>query len=103
MSLTARPRVPQGCREHQGKEELRQAVGGIWAAEGRTNVHLCLNVLVDETADARAVARSTLVIVAATPPFAILGVSAIAQDLMKTEGEWKVESRTVSNLTLGST
>jgi hypothetical protein len=84
--------------DHHGKDGLRRSVGSIWAAEGDTTAHLCLNVVIDETGDRQAVVRSILLIVGAADPRTLVDLVAITQDVVKTGPDWKVSRRDVRNL-----
>ncbi len=83
--------------EIAGTEALRRAVGPIWASEGATSVHLTLNAVIDppDGGSNRAVVRSILLIVRGGDPPAIRNVSDIVQHVVKTNGSWRVERRSV--------
>jgi hypothetical protein len=80
-----------------GTEALRRSVGPIWASEGAASAHLTLNAVIDPDADGseRAVVRSILLIVVDGSPPAIRGLSNIVQHVVKADGSWRIERRSV--------
>jgi uncharacterized protein (TIGR02246 family) len=83
---------------HAGREALRAAVGPVWAAEGPATLHLTLNPVIEEMEDdraRRAVARSVLLIVAPGSPAALHTAAPITQVLVRRNGSWKIDRRTV--------
>jgi hypothetical protein len=82
--------------EQSGKAALRQGVGPVWHAEGTTSVHLTLNAVVDEIEGSpdRAVTTSTLVILRGSD-LGIASVWTIVQHVIRAEGRWLIERRTV--------
>jgi hypothetical protein len=82
--------------EQSGKAALRQGVGPVWQAEGTTSVHLTLNAVIDEIEGSpdRAVTTSTLVILRGSD-LGIAGVWTIVQHVVRAEGRWLIERRTV--------
>ena len=86
--------------EHRSKEALRQSVGPIWQKEGAASVHLTLNAMIEPMIDEsdRAVARSMLVILSVGPAISVYNVSSIVQYLIKTNGVWLIERRSVHSI-----
>jgi hypothetical protein len=82
---------------HAGREAMRAAVGPIWEAEGPASMHLTLNATVHprEKDRLRAMVTSVLVIVRASPPPSIHSVAQISQDVVKLDGLWRIERRSV--------
>jgi hypothetical protein len=99
--FTDNPRLVGAMGEHVGSDDLRRAVGPIWAAEGEATAHLSLNVVVDEVDRERATVHSLLVILGATPPFPVVGVSAITQQVVNIGPEWRIELRAVGEVGSG--
>jgi ketosteroid isomerase-like protein len=85
---------------HQGKAALQEIVGRVWNAEGPATRHLTLNAVLDVISDPPLVvlATSTLLIVSAGPTPAITTVSAISQQVIKIDDNWKIRRRTVKLL-----
>jgi ketosteroid isomerase-like protein len=85
---------------HQGKAALQEIVGRVWNSEGPATRHLTLNVVLDEMDDSPTVvlATSTLLIVSPGTPPVIASISAIAQQVEKVTGTWKIRRRTVKLL-----
>jgi hypothetical protein len=90
--------------EHRGMEEIRRSVGPIWQAEGPASFRLTLNAVVDpvDTHPELAVATSTLLILHETSPISIQSVSTIVQRLVKVGTAWRIERRTVHQVTAAS-
>jgi hypothetical protein len=86
--------------EHRSKEVLRQSVGPIWQSEGLASVHLTLNPTVEPIVGVsdRAVAKSVLVILKEGATISVYNVSSIIQHVVKTNGVWLIERRTVSSM-----
>jgi hypothetical protein len=84
---------------HTGREALRASVGPIWAAEGTATLHLTLNPVVDSLDDGgrQATVRSVLLIVNPAAPVTILTAALITQTLRRTNGDWRISRRTVTN------
>jgi uncharacterized protein (TIGR02246 family) len=83
---------------HAGREALRAAVGPVWAAEGPATLHLTLNPVIEELDDdqgGRVAVRSVLLIVAPGSPAAIHPAASITQILVRRDGSWSIERRTV--------
>jgi hypothetical protein len=86
-----------GMGRHAGREALRAAVGPIWEAEGLATAHLTLNAIIHprDKDSSRANVTSVLVIVRVSPfPF-IHSVSQISQDVVKLNGSWRIERRSI--------
>jgi ketosteroid isomerase-like protein len=82
---------------HAGREALRASVGPIWAAEGPATLHLTLNPIIEPgPGNGRAVARSVLLIIDAAEPPAIRATALITQELMHSDGAWRISRRTVA-------
>ena len=86
-----------GMGRHDGREAMRAAVGPIWEAEGPASTHLTLNAIVHprESDPSQAVVTSVLVILRASPPPSIHSVAQISQDVVKLDGSWRIERRSV--------
>jgi uncharacterized protein (TIGR02246 family) len=83
---------------HAGREALRAAVGPVWAAEGSATLHLTLNPVIediDDDRDRRVTVRSVLLIIAPGPPATIRTVAPITQILVRRNGSWHIDRRTV--------
>jgi uncharacterized protein (TIGR02246 family) len=82
---------------HAGREELRAAVGPVWAAEGPATLHLTLNSVIEPGPSSdQAVARSVLLIIDPAPPPTLRAAAAITQEIRRTEGSWLITRRTVA-------
>jgi uncharacterized protein (TIGR02246 family) len=82
---------------HAGRQALRAAVGPVWSAEGPATLHLTLNPVIEPGAsDDQAVAQSVLLIIDPAAPPAIRTAAAITQELRRTDGSWRITSRTVA-------
>jgi hypothetical protein len=89
--------VLDGAKGQQsGKDALRHGVGQVWQAEGTASVHLTLNAVIDPIEDSpdRAVATSKLVILRG-PDLAIDSVWTVVQRVVRVNGKWLIERRTV--------
>jgi len=85
---------------HVGKEQLRQAVGPIWASEGDATLHLTLNPTL-EVADSSAgevIANSVLLIVRPGASPHILTAAMITQRIRRIGTSWQIAHRTVKTL-----
>jgi uncharacterized protein (TIGR02246 family) len=83
---------------YAGREALRAAVGPVWAAEGTATLHLTLNPVIEDLDDdqgRQAAVRSVLLIVAPGPPAGIRTAAPIRQVLIRRNGSWHIERRTV--------
>jgi uncharacterized protein (TIGR02246 family) len=80
---------------HAGRDALRAAVGPVWAAEGPATLHLTLNPVIADVDDDRVTVRSVLLIVAPGPPPTIHTAAPITQVLIRRDGAWNIERRTV--------
>jgi ketosteroid isomerase-like protein len=85
---------------HQGKAALQEIVGRVWDSEDAATRHLTLNVVLDVMDESPTVvlATSTLLIVSPGAPAVIASISAIAQQVEKIAGTWKIRRRTVKLL-----
>jgi uncharacterized protein (TIGR02246 family) len=86
---------------HAGREALQAAVGPVWAAEGPATLHLTLNPVIDELDDdrgRRVVVRSVLLIIAPGSPATIHTAAPITQILVRRNGSWNIDRRTVGVL-----
>jgi ketosteroid isomerase-like protein len=83
--------------EESGKDALRRGVDLVWRAEGPESVHLTLNAVTDaiEGDPDRAVATSKLLILRGSD-LTIAGVWTIIHHVVRLEGQWLVERRTVA-------
>jgi ketosteroid isomerase-like protein len=86
--------------EYRSKEALRQSVGPIWQAEGTASVHLTLNALVEPIIDDsdHAIVTSVLLILKDGPAVSVHSVSSIVQHVVKVNGSWKIERRSVGKM-----
>jgi hypothetical protein len=69
-----------------------------WAAEGPATFHLTLNPLIEDLDDdrgRRAAVRSILLIITPGPPPAIRAAMAVTQILVRRNGSWRIDRRTV--------
>jgi uncharacterized protein (TIGR02246 family) len=83
---------------HAGRAALQAAVGPVWAAEGPVTLHLTLNPVIEDLDDdqgRRVAVRSVLLIVAPGPPAVLRTAAAITQVLVRRNGSWHIQSRTV--------
>jgi uncharacterized protein (TIGR02246 family) len=80
---------------HAGRDALRAAVGPVWAAEGPATLHLTLNPVIANVDDDRVTVRSVLLIVAPGPPATIHTAAPITQVLIRRDGTWNIDRRTV--------
>jgi uncharacterized protein (TIGR02246 family) len=83
---------------HAGREALQAAVGPVWAAEGSATLHLTLNPVIEDLAGdqgRRVTVRSVLLIIAPGPPATIHTAAPITQILVRRNGSWKIDRRTV--------
>lgn len=83
---------------HAGREALKAAVGQVWAAEGPATLHLTLNPVIEELGEdrgRRVAVRSVLLIIAPGPPATILTAAPITQILVRRDGSWDIDRRTV--------
>ena len=82
---------------HAGREALRAAVGPVWAAEGPATLHLTLNPVIEEQGNDgwQVAVRSVLLIIAPGPPATIRTAAAITQVLVRRDGSWKIDRRSV--------
>jgi ketosteroid isomerase-like protein len=101
VSLFTEDAVLDGTQgRHAGRDALRASVGPVWAAEGPASLHLTLNPVVealDGDDGPRAIARSILLIIDPAAPVTIHAVAAITQTLVRKNGQWYIDSRTVAN------
>ncbi|HUA42186.1 MAG TPA: nuclear transport factor 2 family protein [Streptosporangiaceae bacterium] len=83
---------------HAGRDALRAAVGPVWAAEGPVTLHLTLNPVIedlDEDHGRRVAVRSVLLIIGPGPPVTIRTAAPITQILVRRNGSWTIDRRTV--------
>jgi uncharacterized protein (TIGR02246 family) len=83
---------------HVGREALRAAVGPVWAAEGPATMHLTLNPVIEDLSDERGrrvAVRSVLLIIAPGPPATIRTAAPITQIVVRRNGSWNIDRRTV--------
>ena len=82
---------------HAGREALRESVGPIWAAEGPASLHLTLNPVIEPgLVNGRAVTRSVLLLIDAAEPPTIRTTALITQELLYSDGAWRIARRTVA-------
>jgi hypothetical protein len=84
--------------DHHGKAALEMTVGRVWASEGPSTRHLTLNAVIDVQAGppSTTVATSTLMVVALGATFQLQSISVISQEVVKTDGIWRIRRRTIS-------
>jgi ketosteroid isomerase-like protein len=80
----------------RGRDAIGRTVGTVWAAEGDETAHLTLNAIIDEDpqSPSEVLVRSTLLIVGQRRS-ELISVSAIMQQVVKTDGKWRVARRTI--------
>lgn len=89
--------------EQRGRDALRRSVGRVWQAEGPESAHLTLNAVIDPVGGSpdRAVATSTLLIVSGGAAWSIGGAWTMVQQVVRIDGTWRIDHRSVHRLTHG--
>ncbi|KQO07571.1 hypothetical protein ASF06_13345 [Agreia sp. Leaf244] len=96
LALTTPDMVLDGTQgTASGRDDVRSAIGMIWAAEPAGTRHLTSDIAVTFSDDGTATARSTLSLVVRGHDDEVLAVATITQTLRKTEGKWLIARRTV--------
>ena len=94
LALTTPDMVLDGTQgAASGRDAVRSAIGGIWAAEPVGTRHVTSDVVVTPGDDATADARSTLTLVEADG--GVRAVASISQSLRKAGGTWLIARRSV--------
>ncbi len=77
-----------------GRDALRAAVAGVWAAEPPGTLHLTLNALVEDAAPSPTVTSVLLLLSPGAPSAAIVSAD-IRQVVRHTSSGWRIQSRTI--------
>ncbi|SMG44887.1 YybH family protein [Agreia pratensis] len=94
LALTTPDMVLDGTQgDASGRDAVRSAIGGIWAAEPVGTRHVTSDVVVTSSDDTNANAHSTLTLIGADGE--VRAVASISQSLRKTDGTWLIARRSV--------
>jgi uncharacterized protein (TIGR02246 family) len=82
-----------GMGTAHGRDELREAVAAVWAAEPPGTQHLTVNATIEPDASGARVASVMLMV--APDPMRILGWAAVEQVARRTADGWRIASRAI--------
>jgi ketosteroid isomerase-like protein len=88
--------VLDGTQGTHPAARLRDAVGPIWAAEGRASLHLTLNPVIAPGHSADEAVVTSILLIVDPAAAAIRTTAAITQTVRRTGGTWRIARRTVA-------